>query len=128
MIEEISETEDINEKIFTIEPIVEQTPAISDKLEHVTVDKNMIKNNLDYKETYYIIYSETCMLCQILLKYVKYIQFKYKLIHINDLLNIDSTIQISGVPYVISSKKEKINISSLLEILKEHNIKTLKKD
>jgi hypothetical protein len=95
-------------------------------LESVEVDKTKVKNTLDKNETYFIIYSETCILCQILLKYIKYIDFNHKLIHVKDLNEIDSNIKIDGVPYIINSKKEKVNINSLLELLKEHNIKSLK--
>jgi hypothetical protein len=43
-----------------------------------------------------------------------------------DITNIDPNIVIPGVPYIINSRKERVNINSLLEILKDHSIKSLK--
>jgi hypothetical protein len=95
-------------------------------LEAVFIDKSKVNNVLNSNEIYYIVYSDTCVMCQILLKYISKIKFNYKLIHFKDLLEMAPNSNIISVPYIINSKKEKININSLLEILKEHNIKTLK--
>ena len=96
------------------------------KLEAVELDKNKINNMLDKNEIYYIIYSDTCPMCIILLKYLKYIKFNYKLVHVKDLTQMDSKLTTIAVPYILNSKKQKVNIHSLLEILREHNIKSLK--
>lgn len=119
--EEISDL--LNKK--PLEPSIkkEYSPPI---LESVEVDKNKIVNIFDKNETYYIIYSDTCMLCKILLKYIKLIKFKYKLVNIVSLMNLDSSLGNIGVPYIINSKKQKININSLIDILKEHDIKSYK--
>lgn len=96
------------------------------KLETIELDKNKINNMLDKNEMYYIIYSDTCPMCIILLKYLKHIKFNYKLVHARDLTQMDSKLNTIAVPYVLNSKKQRVNIHSLLEILREHNIKSLK--
>lgn len=86
------------------------------------IDFNLIEKDVFPNTSYYIIYSNSCQMCRILLKYLPYMKTKFKLINAFEIKDIIPDLNINNikVPLVINSNGEKVSIYSLIDYLITH--------